>query len=399
MKIFDWTILSLPLFEERHRALAAQLESWISQQHYLSREFTHLSASERGRQYVHILGQMGWLAHAVGAPDSNARPDMRSICLIREAFAYADDLLDFAFSIQSLATAPIAWYGSEVQRASILPDCRSGVRIGTLALSEPECASNLAAVNLKAVKNEQGYVLDGDKSWTSNGNIADFHCVLARTGEGPGPMGLSFLYVPSSSTGLTFEAVDLLAPRAFSSLRFEQCAVPTDALIGQAGMGFVYAMEILDFYRVTVGSAAIGFCRRACDAAVDWSKRRVVAGGSRLIETQMTMDKLANMAVYLDSASLLVARAAWEFDMGGADLSMHSSIAKLYATEQAQKVIDDTVQLFGSAGLVAGSVPEQLYRQIRALRIYEGPSEIQKMIIARAISKRNSNSNSNAFSV
>lgn len=391
MKIFDWTILSLPLFEERHRLLAAQLEFWLEQQQHLPKEFAHISASERGRQYLRILGEAGWLAYAVGEAGGNARPDMRSICLIREAFAYFDDLLDFAFSIQGLATAPIAWYGAEAQRASVLPDCRSGARIGTLALSEPECASNLAAAGLRAEKSEQGYVLNGSKTWTSNGTIADYHCVLARTGEGPGAMGLSFLLVPSSSSGLSSEPIELLAPRAFSSLRFEQCALPGDALIGQAGMGFVYAMEILDFYRVTVGSAAIGFCRRACDAVVDWSKKRMVAGGSRLIETQMTMDKLANMAVYLDSASLLVARAAWEFDKGGSELTMHSSIAKLYATEQAQKVIDDTVQLFGSAGLVAGSVPENLYRQVRALRIYEGTSEIQKIIIARAIGKRGGN--------
>lgn len=388
MKIFDQTILALPLFEERHRQLARQLEEWVEAHQYLPAEFAHLSAAERGRRYVGILGQAGWLAYAVGADDSGQRPEMRSVCLIREALAYLDDLLDFAFSIQGLGAAPIAWYGSDAQRAAYLARCRGGEQLGTLALSEEGCASNLAAAAVTAERGDGGFRLHGKKTWTSHGPIADYHCVLARTGEGPGAMGLSFLLVPADTPGLSGAPVELLAPRAFSTLEFDQCRLPADAVIGQPGLGFVYAMEILDFYRVTVGSAAIGFARRASNAAVGWSKQRVVAGGARLIETQMAIDKLANMALYLDAAALLVARAAWEFDHGASELSMHASMAKLYATEEAQKVIDDTVQLFGAAGLVAGSVPEQLYRQIRSLRIYEGTSEIQKMIIARTVGKR-----------
>jgi acyl-CoA dehydrogenase len=387
MRIFDQTILALPLFEEHHRQLARQLEAWVEAHQHLPAEYAHLSAAERGHHYVGILGQAGWLAYAVGTDEGGKRPDMRSVCLIREALAYLDDLMDFAFSIQGLGAAPLAWYGSAAQRDAYLAHCRAGKRLGTLALSEQGCASNLAALALKAEKSADGFRLHGAKTWTSHGTIADYHCVLARTGEGPGAMGLSFLLVPADTPGLSTEPVELLAPRAFSTLGFDQCQLPPDAVIGQPGMGFVYAMEILDFYRVTVGSAAIGFARRASNAAVAWSKRRMVAG-SPLIETQMAMDKLANMAVYLDTASLLVARAAWEFDNGGRELTLHSSMAKLYATDEAQKVIDDTVQLFGAAGLVAGSVPEQLYRQIRSLRIYEGTSEIQKIIIARAIGKR-----------
>lgn len=389
MKIFDWSILALPLFEDRHRTLAQQLESWVEENRDLPSQYAQLSPSERGRCYTRILGQTGWLAYAVDpSGDHHRRPDLRSICLIREAFAYLDDLLDFAFAIQGLAAAPIAWYGSEAQKAALLPQHRSGERVGSLALSEPDCGSNLAAIRLPAEKSMQGYVLNGSKTWTSNGNIADYHCVLARTGEGPGALGLSFLLVPHATPGLSVrEEIALVAPRAFASLDFDHCAVPADALIGEPGMGFRYAMEILDFYRVSVGATAIGFCRRACHAATHWSRQRDVAGG-KLIQTQMTMDKLADMALYLDSASLLVARAAWEFDTGGNEVTMHSSMAKLYATEQAQKVIDDTVQLFGAAGLVVGSVPEQLYRQIRSLRIYEGTSEIQKIIIAGAIGRR-----------
>lgn len=389
MRLFDWSVLAIPLFDDHHRELANRLERWVEENQELPLEYAKLSASERSRRYTCILGESGWLAYAVGAAlEPGKRPDLRSICLIREALAQLDDLFDFAFAIQGLASAPVAWFGSEQQRANLLPGCTAGVTLGSLALSEPECGSNLAAAGLQAEKSAAGYSLNGMKTWTSHGNIADYHCVLARTGEGPGALGLSFLLVPRDSNGLSVhEEIELLALRAFASLRFDACSVSSAALIGEPGMGFRYAMKILDFYRVTVGSAAIGMSRRAFNAAMQWSKARSVAG-AKLIQTQMTIEKIADMALYLDSASLLVARAAWEFDTGVQDVTAHSSMAKLYAMEQAQKVVDDTVQLFGAAGLVAGSVPERLYRQIRSLRIYEGTSEIQRMIIAGAAGKR-----------
>jgi acyl-CoA dehydrogenase len=263
---------------------------------------------------------------------------------------------------------------------------QEGRIIGSLALSEPACGSNLAALAFEGKKSADGYVLNGVKTWVSNGDIGDFHAVLTRTGEGPGGFGLSFLLVPANSAGLSATGIELLAPRSFASLTFDNCALPPEALIGAPGMGFRYAMEILNFYRVTVGSAAIGFARKALHASTDWCRDRDVAG-SKLIQAPATKEKLADMALFLDAASLLVARSAWEFDTGCKDVATHSSMAKLYATDGAAKVIDDAVQLFGAAGLVAGSVPESLYRQIRSLRIYEGTSEIQKMIIAGSIGR------------
>ncbi|MCR6480862.1 acyl-CoA dehydrogenase family protein [Variovorax sp. ZS18.2.2] len=386
MTLFDPSILRLPFYEERHHALAADLEAWVERHRQLPHEHRALDVEEKGRVYTRLLGEAGWLRHAVEADSGRQRPDVRSLCLIREALAFLDDLLDFAFSIQGLAAAPLAWYGSPEQRACVIPAMREGRSIGALALSESESGSNLAALKSQAVREGAGYVLDGTKTWISNGPIADHHAVLARTGEGPGGLGLSFLWVPASTSGLRTERIDLLAPRAFSSLHFSQCLLPATALIGEPGKGFIYATEILDLYRVSVGAAALGFCRRAMRCATDWSRQRNVAG-SKLIQTQFTIEKLSGMSLHLDTTALLVARAAWEFDTGVRDVAAHASMAKLHATDGASRVVDDVVQLFGAAGLVADSEPEQLFRQIRALRIYEGTSEIQKMIIAGAVSR------------
>lgn len=386
MKIFDQSILRLPLYEDRHRALAADLEAWVERHLQLPVDHRDASVHDRARLYTHVLGESGWLAYAVDAAAGKTRPDLRSLCLMREAFAYLDDLLDFAFAIQGLAASPVAWYGTPEQQERLIPALRGGKTVGSLALSEPDAGSNLAALGVLAASHPEGYLIDGTKTWVSNGTIADYHSVLLRTGEGPGGLGLSFLLVPASTKGLTAQGIDLLAPRAFSSLHFTQSVLPKSALIGAPGMGFKYAMEILNFYRVTVGAAAIGFCRKALQGSTQWARQRNVAG-TKLIQTQFTMDKLSNMSLYLDSSSLLVARSAWEFDTEVRDVAAHASMAKLYATEGAARVADDMVQLFGAAGLISGSVPEQLYRQVRALRIYEGTSEIQKMIIAGAISR------------
>jgi acyl-CoA dehydrogenase len=387
MKIFDTSILDLPFYTDQHRQLARDLEAWVERHQDLPRAHAHLGAAERGRHYTALLGEQGWLAYALDASTTTGRPDLRSLCLIREAFAYLDDLLDFAFAIQGLAASPIAWYGNERQKADVLPTMRAGSRIGTLALSEPACASNLAAVGLTAQGSPDNRTLTGLKTWVSNGNIADHHAVLVRTGEGPGALGLSFVHMPSHTHGLHIdEDIELIAPRAFARLRFESSPFGDQAIIGQPGMGFRYAMEILNFYRVTVGAAALGFCRRATQASVAWARTREIAG-SRLIQSQMAMDKLANMSVHLDTSALLVARSAWEFDTGVKEVSAHASMAKLFATEGASRLADDAVQLFGAAGLVADSVPERIFRQVRSLRIYEGTSEIQKIIIAGALAR------------
>ncbi|WLE59396.1 acyl-CoA/acyl-ACP dehydrogenase [Burkholderia plantarii] len=388
MKIFDPAILNLPFYDDAHRRLAADLEAWVEAHEWLPREYERLEAAERGRLYTRLLGQDGWLRHAVDPAPGRERPDVRALCLVREAFAYLDDLVDFAFSIQGLAAAPIAWYGSEAQRAAWLPGLRDGTTIGSLALSEPEAGSNLAAVAVEAGRTERGYAVDGLKTWVSNGNIADHHSVLLRTGEGPGGLGLSFLSVPAATAGVAPAGIELLAPRAFASLAFEQAELPADALIGAAGMGFRYAMEILNIYRASVGAAALGFARRALAASLAWSRERPVAGG-KLLQQQFTIDKIANMVAFADSTALLVARTAWEFDTGAvAEVAAHASITKLLATDGLARVADDAVQLFGAAGLVAGSLPEGLFRQARALRIYEGTSEIQKIVIAGSVSRR-----------
>ncbi len=383
MKIFDRSILALPLFDDHHRALADRLEAWVEAHAGLPAELAGLTAPERGRRYTALLGSEGWLSVAVDPAPGRDRPDLRSLCLMREAFAYLDDLLDFAFAIQGLAAAPVAWFGDDAQRKDLLPALRSGRTVGSLALSEPACGSNLAALAVGAARQADGsYQVDGRKTWVSNGNIADVHSVLLRTGEGPGGLGLSFLLVPRSTPGLRVaEDIELIAPRAFASLDFERCQLPEGALVGRAGMGFRYAMEILNFYRVTVGAAALGFCRRGVEAAVGWARSRDIAG-SKLVQAQFTVDKLSNMALYMDTAALLVARSAWEFDTGVKDVSVHASMAKLQATEGAARVADDIVQLYGAAGLVADSLPERLFRQLRSLRIYEGTSEVQKIIIA-----------------
>ncbi len=388
MKIFDQSILKSPFFEEAHRALASDLERWVSSHQDLPHDHAKATPSERGRIYTQRLGADGWLSHAVNVAAGRERPDLRSLCLIREAFAYLDDLVDFAFAIQGLAAAPVAWFGSPQQRSELLPALSQGRKIGALVLSEPKCGSNLAALEVEAKSSGNGYLIDGLKTWTSNGTIADYFAVLARTGNGPAGMGLSFLSVPRGTHGLSANEIELIAPRPFSDLRFKNCELPGEALIGQSGMGYRYALEILNLYRVTVGAAAVGFSRRALHATTQWSRSRDVAGG-KLIQAQMTLDKLANIAVFLDSASLLVARAAWEFDTGVKDTVSHSSMAKLYATEGAARAVDDCVQLFGAAGLVVGSVVERLYRQVRALRIYEGTSEIQKLIIGGTMARAN----------
>ncbi|NRR32711.1 acyl-CoA dehydrogenase [Oxalobacteraceae bacterium] len=389
MAIFDWTILNLPLYEERHRTLARELEAWTAQMAANAQAWTTLAPDQACRNYMEQLGRDGWLRLVIhDASGARGRPDLRSVCLAREAFSWLDEMCDIAFSIQGLGASPLAWYGSADQRGEWLDRCGAGQALGTLAMSEPDCGSGLGALTLSAQRGAGGYTLNGSKTWIANATIADFHCVLARTGEGPGALGLSFLLVPRDTPGLTVTAIDMLAPRPLARLDFHDSPLPPQALIGKAGQGFAYAMELLDYYRVSVGAAALGYGRRALQESVQWTRRRP-AGNGRLIETQLTSAKLANMMVYQDSTALLVARTAWEFDQGCTqDLALHASITKLHATEQAQRVVDDTVQLFGAAGLVAGSVPERLYRQVRSLRIYEGTSEMQQLMIAAGAARR-----------
>ncbi|WP_378993979.1 acyl-CoA dehydrogenase family protein [Paraherbaspirillum soli] len=343
-----------------------------------------------GRKLTRLLGQADWLRFVVPRAGDSGQPklDVRSMCLLREAFASYHDLLDFSFSIQGLGCAAAGLYGDVARFNQFLAASASGEMLGSFAISEPEVGSNLAAAALEARLVDGRYVLNGVKTWVSYGNIADVHCVLVRTGEGPGAMGLSLLLVPADTPGLTIaQDIALIAPRAFATLNFSNCEVAADQLVGVPGMGFKYALQILDIYRVTVAAAAIGFCRKALRVAGQWAKSRRI-GDEFLFDMQMTKSKLADMAVYLDATSLLVARAAWELDtrqgkdISQRDLSRHISIAKLFGTDGAQQVVDDAVQIMGAYGVVKDAEVENLYRQIRLLRIYEGTSEIQRLIIA-----------------
>lgn len=384
MQIFDPALLRLPFYDDKHRALALDLERWVGA-HWELQQDTGVCPRERGRRYTRLLGQAGWFAGLLSA-NASERPDLRSICLMREAFAYLDDLVDFAFSIQSLAISTLQWFGSSEQKAKFVEAAVRGELVGALALSESSAGSDLGTLACEARLSAAGVEITGEKCWVSNGDIADFCCLLARTGEGPGALGLSMFVVPLAGNGaVTHQSLDLIAPRAFAHLHFDQCRVGPDNVIGESGFGFRYALQLLDFYRVSVGAAALGFSRRARASALEWSKDRKVAGGN-LLSTQLTQSKFAEIDLRIHGAALFVARAAWEFDSETAGGSpRHAAMAKLYATEAAQEVIDEAVQLHGAGGLIDGSITGRLYRQIRSLRIYEGTSDIQRMIIAGGI--------------
>ena len=377
MKIYDPDILALPIFAPQHRELAVRIERWADGMAERLDAWRDLAPSELGCQLTRVLGDERWFEISFGDSET---PDFRSIAIVREGFAFIHDLCDFAFSIQSLAAAPLRCHGSPAQRARWLPEALTGRSIGSLAISEPDAGSNVAGISLRAERRGDTFVLNGEKTWISNGSIADFHSVLARTGEGPGALGLSMLRVPAGTTGLTAAPIDFIAPRAFATLSFRDCAIPADHLVGPAGGGFAIAMDVLESYRLTVGAAAVGFMRRAQRAANERSRSRKLGSGT-LYDTAPAREKLVNADIASNAAALLVAQAAWLRDHGQR-YARQSSIAKLFATDAAQDVIDDVVQLFGAAGLVQGSLPEQLYRQIRSLRIYEGTSEIQRNIIA-----------------
>ncbi len=385
MKIFDRSILRLPLFEERHRRLASEIEAWADGASATLATPGGGSPSDVGRNLTRRLGAENWYAWSGAGGEA---PDLRAVALIREGFAFVHDLCDFAFSIQALAVAPLVQFGSEAQRECLLPDLASGRKIGSFALSEPAVGSDVASVGLRAERRGNVYVLNGAKTWISNADIADFHTVLARTGEGPGAMGLSMIHVPADIPGLSVsEMIVLTAPRSIGTLTFEDCVVPEENLIGRPGLGFQIVTEVLEQYRPTVGAAAIGFARKARATALAWARSRRLTQGS-VWDQQATKFTFADGEVSLTAAALLVAQATWEIDAGIQGYSKHSSIAKLFATEQAQKIVDDAVQTLGATGLVHGSPTETLYRQIRSLRIYEGTSEIQRMIIANQIGAR-----------
>lgn len=387
---FDPDILGLPFYDDRHRRLADAIGTWCDDRTALWDEIRAEEPDKAGLCLVRRLGEDGWLSFLDPGADSGERPgDHRSLCLMREALAYAEDLADFAFSIQALSATPLIRFGNDDQKLRYLPQMARGSLVGAFAVSEEQAGSDVAAVALTAERTDDGgYVLNGHKAWIANGTIADLFVVMARTGEGPGPLGLTAFLVPADTPGVRIgDRPTPVAPRSFAHLAFEDCRVPPEAVLGKPGRGFVIAMDLLERFRMTVGAAALGFARRAADTALARARTRQV-GGSLLIDHQLTKVSLADMDVQLDAAALLVARAAWEADRGSPRFARHSSMAKLYATEEAQRIVDTAVQLLGASGVVKDSVTERLYRQIRSLRIYEGTSEIMRLTIAGTLDTR-----------
>ncbi|GAA3293670.1 acyl-CoA dehydrogenase family protein [Streptomyces cinereospinus] len=382
----DPGLLRLPFYEDHHRDLADRIGTWCATAPELAAALDGTDHHDTARRLARELGRAGWLAFLDPAapPEVRRDGDHRSVCLLREALAHRDDLADHAFSVQVLAALPVQRFGTGEQRDRYLPGMAAGEVIGSLAVSEEQAGSDLSALALRAERVGDGYVLNGTKAWVANGTVADVHCVIARTGEGPGTLGLTAFLVPAATPGLAVEEVGMIAPRAFAGLVLDDCRLPADAVLGRPGTGAVVALDTLERARMTVGAAALGFARRARDAALTRARSRPLRGG-RLFHLDTVKARFAELEVQLNAAALLVARAAWEADAGSADFARHSSIAKLHATEAAQEVVDSAVQVFGAAGLVQGSLTERLYRQIRSLRIYEGASEVQKAIIADAL--------------
>jgi acyl-CoA dehydrogenase len=379
----DRTYLAWPFFDERHRALAPEVERFAADA--LADLDENADVDATCRMLVARLAEAGLLRHAVPAAwgGMHERLDVRSLCLVRETLARFASLADFAFAMQGLGSGAITLFGTDDQRRAWLPAVAQGRKIAAFALSERDAGSDVAAIATTAEPDGSGFVLNGAKAWISNGGIADFYVVLARTGEAPGAGGLSAFIVDAATPGLEIaERTRLIAPHPLATLRFEDCRVPRAQLLGEPGQGFKIAMATLDVFRPTVGAAALGFARRALDEALARATGRQLFGGP-LAELQMVQAKLADMALRVDAAALLVYRAAWAKDTGAARITREAAMAKLYATEAAQRVIDDAVQIHGALGVVAGHPVERLYREIRALRIYEGASEVQQVIIAR----------------
>ena len=371
----DRSFLDWPFFEDHHRDLAAALDDWCAAN--LPVDHGDVDAACRG--LVAALGQGGWLRHSGGDA-----LDVRTLCLIRETLARHDALADFAFAMQGLGMGAISLFGTSEQRAW-LDRTRAGTAISAFALTEPGSGSDVAATTTTAEKVEGGYRLTGEKTYISNGGIADLYVIFARTGEAPGARGLSAFLMPAETAGLSIaERIEVIAPHPLATLRMEGAFLPDAALIGQPGQGFKLAMSVLDVFRPTVGAAALGMARRAFDEALARTASRRIQGEA-LASLQMVQGHLADMALKIDAAALLIYRAAWAKDRGAPRISREAAMAKLYATEAAQEVIDMAVQLHGGDGVKHGVKVEELYREIRALRIYEGASDVQRLIIARSV--------------
>ncbi|MEC5163512.1 MULTISPECIES: acyl-CoA dehydrogenase family protein [unclassified Janthinobacterium] len=371
----DKTYLDWPFFEPKHAQLERELDAWAARHIH---DVHGADVDAACRALVRQLGQAGWLKHAIGEIDT------RAICLIRETLARHAGLADFSFAMQGLGSCAISLFGSAANKDAYLPRVERGEAIAAFALSEPQAGSDVAAMACAAVADGDDYVLNGEKTWISNGGIADFYVVFARTGEAPGARGISAFIVDAATPGCEVaERIHLIAPHPLARLRFDHCRIPASARLGAPGQGFKVAMATLDVFRTSVAAAALGFARRAFDAALAHATQRKMFGQT-LADFQLTQAKLAQMATGIDAAALLTYRAAWQRDQGR-KVTKEAAMAKMTATETAQQVIDAAVQLFGGLGVVSGHPVECLYREIRALRIYEGATEVQQLIIAREL--------------
>ena len=373
----DRSFLTWPFFEDRHRILADKLDAWAEAN--LSK-INHDDTDIATRALVQMLGDAGWLEHSASTTETL---DVRTLCLIRETLARYDGLADFAFAMQGLGTGAITLFGSQAQKNAWLLKTRSGKAISAFALTEPQSGSDVANSTMTATREGDYYILDGDKTWISNGGIADVYTVFARSGEAPGAKGLSAFIVPANTAGLRIkERINTIAPHPLATREFKSCRIPASDMIGSPGKGFGIAMAVLDVFRSTVAAAALGFARRALDEALTRVTTRQVQGKD-LAELQLVQGHIADMALDIDAAALLIYRAGWTKDSGAPRITREAAMAKLFATEQAQVIIDKALQLHGGDGVRSGQTVERLYREIRALRIYEGASDVQKVIIAR----------------
>ncbi|HEX9941595.1 MAG TPA: acyl-CoA dehydrogenase family protein [Thermoanaerobaculia bacterium] len=379
----DATFLAWPFFEDAHRTLARDLDAWCRREIVpIAETIGHGDEDLDGtcREIVRRLGEGGWLRHTVSG-EAAGRLDVRSLCLCRETLARFSGLADFAFALQGLGSGPISLFGTAEQRRTWLPRVATGKAIPAFALSESEAGSDVAAMSTTARRDDDGWVIDGEKTWISNAGLADFYVVFCRFPEAGDKSFAAFL-VETDNPGLRVSArIDVLAPHPLGTISLQDCRVPADAVVGEPGRGLKVALATLDVFRSTVGAAALGFARRALDEAVDHAAHRH-AFGKPLAEFQLTQAKLADMATAIDASALLVYRAAWTRDAGAERVTREAAMAKLFATEAAQRVVDEAVQLLGGRGVVSGAPVERLYREVRALRIYEGTSEIQRLVIA-----------------
>ena len=385
----DTSYLKWPFFEPHHARLAQSLDAWARQ------SIAHAHGPDvdaECRKLVKALGEAGWLRHAVAGTaygGAGEHIDTRAICLIRETLARHSGLADFAFAMQGLGSGAISLAGSEEQKKRYLNLVARGDAISAFALSEPDAGSDVAAMACEARLEGDHYVINGEKTWISNGGIADFYVVFVRTGEAAGSRGLSALIVEAGTPGFEIaERINVIAPHPLARLKFSNCRVPAAQLVGAAGEGFKVAMRTLDVFRTSVAAASLGFARRAMDEALQRATSRKMFGGV-LADFQLTQAKLAQMATQIDSAALLTYRAAWLRDQGE-NVTREAAMAKMTATENAQQVIDAAVQIWGGLGVVSEQPVERLYREIRALRIYEGATEVQQLIIGRDLIKNHS---------